>query len=173
MPESVTLPPDQPIDSTSDSASAPSAATAGPTDRHPASRPALPLPPPPTDAHSMLELIAGGLAPDADEVTRARARQVWAQLAQSIPTAAAVTPTATATTATQVMPAMPMLPTVPSPSSPIVMAARALREMPSEQLLDVVLQRLRAALPAGATVPASKGIQFQLVPVAPPSPGSR
>jgi hypothetical protein len=47
-----------------------------------------------------------------------------------------------------------------------------LRQLPPDQLLDLALQRLRAALPAGATVPPSKGIQFQLVPVTSP-PGSR
>jgi len=52
------------------------------------------------------------------------------------------------------------------------MAARMLRQLPPDQLLDLALQRLRAALPAGATVPTPKAIQFQLVPITPP-PGSR
>jgi hypothetical protein len=47
-----------------------------------------------------------------------------------------------------------------------------LRQLPPDQLLDLALQRLRGALPAGATVPTPKGIQFQLVPVTPP-PASR
>jgi hypothetical protein len=57
-------------------------------------------------------------------------------------------------------------------TSPIAMAARALRQMPPDQLLDLALTRLRAALPQDATVPTPKGVQFQLVPVTPP-PGGR
>jgi hypothetical protein len=62
---------------------------------------------------------------------------------------------------------MPANPAMPVPASPIAAAARALRQLPPEQLLELALQRLRAALPAGATVQTPKGIQFPLVPVAP------
>jgi hypothetical protein len=53
------------------------------------------------------------------------------------------------------------------------MAARALRQLPPDQLLELVLQRLRAALPASTTVPMPKGIQFQLVPIPLMSTGNR
>jgi hypothetical protein len=65
------------------------------------------------------------------------------------------------------MPLMPAIPAMAVAASPIAAAARALRQLPPEQLLELALQRLRAALPAGATVPTPKGIQFPLVPVAP------
>jgi hypothetical protein len=163
----------------------------------------------PSETREIIELIAHGLAPNADDVTRSIARELWARFAQviaaaSVPTSAPVPaapflPAIPAASAAPVAPAvhgspaapvlpvaavlpalapaptmagMPMLPPLPAPTSPIAMAARALRQLPPDQLLDVVLQRLRTVLPAGANVPAAKGIQFQLVPVTPPS-GSR
>jgi hypothetical protein len=177
MSEAVTLPPEQPIDSASDATSAlPDASTAIPNDR---STTAPVLAHPLSDARALLELIASALAPDADEATRTGAREALAQLAQPIATTVPVLPAtppvpgAPAVPGAPLAPAMPVMPTVPPPSSPIVMAARALRGLPPEQLLDIALQRLRAALPAGTTVAPPKGIQFQLVPVAPPPSGSR
>ncbi len=41
----------------------------------------------------------------------------------------------------------------------------ALRGVPAEQLLDLAIARLRAALPAGADVPAVQPVRFQLVPM--------
>jgi len=116
---------------------------------------------------------------DADEATRAGAREALAQLAQPIATTAPMMPATSPMPGAPAMPAAPhvpttlAMPTVPLPSSPIAMAARALRALPPEQLLDIALQRLRAALPAGTTVAAPKGIQFQLVPAVPPPSGSR
>jgi len=137
---------------------------------------ALPLALPP-ETHALVELIGHGLVPEADESTRAAARDLWSRFAQSIATAAPPMPTAPVTSPASMpapmmspAPATPPLatmPTVPLPTSPIAMAARALRQLPPEQLLDLVLQRLRAALPSGTTVPTPKGIQFQLVPVPP------
>ncbi|HXG96809.1 MAG TPA: hypothetical protein VNJ06_06820, partial [Gemmatimonadales bacterium] len=71
--------------------------------------------------------------------------------------------------AAPMMPAAPAMPTPAMPATPIAMAARALRQMPPDQLLDLLLQRLRGALPSGVTVPTPKGIQFQLVPVSSPA----
>lgn len=93
------------------------------------------------------------------------------RLAQTMAIAAPVMPAVPVTPGVQVMPAAQVMPTVPLPTSPLAMAARTLRQLPPDQLLDLALQRLRAALPAGATVSPPKGIQFQLVPVTPP--GSR
>jgi hypothetical protein len=59
------------------------------------------------------------------------------------------------------------MPTVALPATPIAMAARALKQMTPDQLIDLVLQRLRAALPAGSAVATPRGIQFPLVPVPP------
>jgi hypothetical protein len=124
------------------------------------------------ETRSLLEAIDRGLAPDADDAMRAAARELWAQLAQSLMAAAAAPSTASVPT----MPAAPAafgLPNMPGLSSPasLVMAARALKQLPPDQLLDMVLGRLRAALPAGAAVPTPRGIQFQLVPVPPSGDG--
>jgi hypothetical protein len=43
-----------------------------------------------------------------------------------------------------------------------------LRNLPREQVSDMAIQRLRAALPKGTTITEPKGIQFPLVPVPPP-----
>jgi hypothetical protein len=161
-----------------------------------ASSPALP-----PEAYAMLELVGRGLAPEADETTRGAARDLWARFAHlmtatapMMPTAPAMpvapmVPAALAMPAVPAMPIAPMMPTapampvapmmptapvpgMPAPTTPIAMAAHALRQMPPDQLTELLLQRLRGALPPGVTVPTPKGIQFQLVPVPPPT-GSR
>ena len=145
----------------------------------------------PPDTHALLDLIGHGLAPEADDTTRDAARELWARFAQMIAAAAPMMPAAPAPSAPMpaapvmlaapapavpapaapVMSAAPVMPAIPLPTSPIAMAARTLRQLSPDQLLELLLQRLRTALPAGATVPTPKGIQFQLVPVTPP--GSR
>jgi hypothetical protein len=42
----------------------------------------------------------------------------------------------------------------------------ALRNMPPEQLLDLAIARLRAALPGDAAAPAVPPVRFQIVPIA-------
>lgn len=172
MSEPVMLPPDTLIEHASGTASsaAPIAVNAEMVPDAPSTAsPALALPgavgP---EMRALLELVDRGLAADTDEATRAAARDLWARFAQSLATTHAPT-------IPPPMPATPCIPPplmAPMPGSPIVSAARALRELPPEQLFDLLLQRLRAALPTGATVAAPKGIQFQLVPVLPP-PSSR
>jgi hypothetical protein len=153
------------IDSPTEPTNAPpEVPTIGTTERVAASAPAL-ASFPPTDVRALHELVAAALAPEADETMRAGVRELWARLAQSVVTVQpipAVMPTA------PTMPAVPLMPTVSSPTSPIALATRALRQLPPDQLLDLVLQRLRAQLPAGTAVPEPKGIQFQLVPSLPP-----
>ena len=145
-------------------------AALGPADPGGASAPissAHPVLPP--DAQALLDAIARGLAPDADDATRAMTGEICARLAQlaGTPTAApAAVPPVTPPVASSLAFA-PVLPTIPPPASPLAAAARALRQMPPEQLLDLLLQRLRTALPAGAAVATPTGIQFALVPVAP------
>ena len=141
------------------------------------------LPPLPPEMAAFLEVVSRGLAPDCDDATRAMARELWTRCAQAIAASAANAPPASrpelapgaavalapASAAPAVVPVMPV-PAVPA--SPIALAAQQLRGMPADQLLDLALQRLRAALPPGAAPSTPKGIQFQLVPVSPP-PGSR
>jgi hypothetical protein len=132
----------------------------------------------------MLELVGRGLAPDADDSTRGAARDLWARFGQlltaapAMPTTpmipAARAPAAVAPIASTLapvpgfpgafVPATP--PPVPAmPTSAMAQMVGVLRNMPADQLLELALQRLRAALPAGATVPTPRGIQFQLVPI--------
>ena len=164
------LPSDDPLTHDSGDPIAPgdTTATAAPAAVAPPSTPVLALPATlPADPLALLETIRRGLDPTADDAARAAARELWARLA---PALASVTPR----TATAPDPAaMPQAFPIPSlagmpPVSPIAMAAHALRQMTPDQLLDLVLQRVRAALPTGATVAAPRGIQFQLVPVSPP-----
>lgn len=202
MSENLTLPPVAAVETAIDAAPAPPigpALAAGepayrmasaPSPASPAASPSSLLP----EAHAMLELIGRGLAPDADESARSAARDLWARFAQLImasglamppapmmPTApmmpaAPVMPPASMLPAASMLPpaaAMPTAPAIPPmAASPIAMAARALRQMPPDQLMDLLLQRLRGALPSGATVPTPTGIQFALVPVPAPQ-GSR
>jgi hypothetical protein len=55
----------------------------------------------------------------------------------------------------------------PPPLDPAAIASvfASLGKLPPEQLLDLAIARLRAALPAGATVPAPSPIRFQLIPL--------
>lgn len=52
-----------------------------------------------------------------------------------------------------------------SSSNPIEAIASAVRGMPVEQLLDVAIARLRAALPQDANTPALRPLAIPLVPV--------
>lgn len=189
MSEGVTIPPD-PTQIAPGAAPAPTpmptpAPGVGSAEHGIASAPMLTLPPAlPPETHALVELIGRGLAPEADESTRTAARELWSRFSQLIaaaapsmpaapspvpmPLPASVAPPAPVMPLAPAIPPVPTMPTVPLPTSPLAMAARALRQLPPDQLLDLVLQRVRAALPAGTTVPTPKGIQFQLVPVSPP-----
>lgn len=50
-------------------------------------------------------------------------------------------------------------------ASQIATLVGALRGVPPDQLLDLAITKLRAALPADASTPAPKGIAFHLVPI--------
>lgn len=52
-----------------------------------------------------------------------------------------------------------------TPLATVHALASALRGMTPDQLLDLAITRLRAALPAGAEVPAAQAIKFPLVPI--------
>lgn len=52
-------------------------------------------------------------------------------------------------------------------ASPMQAVVAALRGMPPEQLLDLAIARLKAALPEGAQAPSVQPVKFQLLPVAP------
>jgi hypothetical protein len=166
--------------STSEHDGAPSAAPVHDVEASPAFpvSPARPAATPEMDA--LLELVRRGLAPDADPTTRAAARELCDRILHALgpaPTLPAAPTAALAPVAPAPVPSPPpgfaSVPVIPvpvpmPPTSPLAQMIGVLRHMPADQLLDLAIQRLRAALPKGATVPEPKGIQFQLVPVTPP-----
>jgi len=158
------------VEATSSTQSATVAPT--PVQSPPASVPTI-LPP---EAHVLLEMIGRGLAPDADDAVRATARELWGRCAHAIfgaATQAPATPAAAIVASAAAVLPTTGVPTLPLPTSPIAMAAHAIKRMTPDQLLDTLLQRLRAALPAGTTIAAPRGIQFQLIPVTPPAKDPR
>jgi hypothetical protein len=61
----------------------------------------------------------------------------------------------------------------PAAASPIATTFAALRGVPPEQLLDLVIAKLRSKLPADAKLAASRPVAFQLLPLPkPPGGGS-
>lgn len=52
-----------------------------------------------------------------------------------------------------------------APASPVAALVGALRGVPPEQLLDLAIAKLRAALPAGTEVAPVRPIKIDLVPV--------
>lgn len=124
------------------------------------------------ETEALLEILRRGLVPSADASAQAMARDVCARilLVLSPPSS---TPAAPFVPLAPVSPTAGFVPSVvaPAPTSPLAAMVGTLRNLPPEQLLDMAIQRLRAALPAGATVAEPKGIQFQLVPVT--SPGGK
>ncbi|HWU88502.1 MAG TPA: hypothetical protein VN253_14550 [Kofleriaceae bacterium] len=56
------------------------------------------------------------------------------------------------------------MPASVDPSAVATLVA-SLGKLPPEQLLDLAISRLRAALPPGANVPATAPLRFQLVPL--------
>lgn len=57
----------------------------------------------------------------------------------------------------------------PAAPSPVAMIAAALRNVPPDQLLDLAIAKLRAALPADADVKPTAAMRIPIVPV----PGAR
>src|SRR5262245_58910396 len=76
--------------------------------------------------------------------------------------AAGVSACRTVLAALEATPGQPMhaTPSAP-PSSPIATVIGALRNVPGDQLLDLIIARLRAALPSDTTVPPPE-IRFRL-----------
>ena len=57
----------------------------------------------------------------------------------------------------------PLAPAAPLPSAQIGALVAALRGMPPEQILDLAIARLRAALPADAPAPAVQPLKFHII----------
>ncbi len=67
--------------------------------------------------------------------------------------------------ALEAKPGEPLGAAVPAPITPAPALAAAIRGMPVEHLLDLAIARVRAALPADATIPPVQPIKFMRVPV--------
>lgn len=166
--------------STSEHDGAPSAAPVHDVEASPALpvSPARPAATPEMDA--LLELVRRGLAPDADPTTRAAAREVCDRILHALgpaPMPPAASTAAFAPVAPASVPSSPPgfvpVPVIPvpvpmPPTSPLAQMIGVLRNLPREQVVDMAIQRLRAALPKGVTITEPKGIQFPLVPIPPP-----
>jgi hypothetical protein len=118
-----------------------------------ASEPPPPNPPAPAasealppETAALVTTLCRGLAADADDHARAAAWEAGHQIARLL-----VPP-----------PAAPAASVVPAA---VASAVEMIRRVPAGQRLDVALGYLRAALPAGAHVPASDPLRIQLVPV--------
>jgi hypothetical protein len=106
------------------------------------------------ETEALLEILRRGLAVSADPAARRMAHEVSGRVLHALAPAPAPPP-------------LPSLPPAPVGASPLAAIVGSLRNVPPDQLLSLALQRLRAALPAGAIVAEPKGIQFSLVPVVP------
>jgi hypothetical protein len=94
----------------------------------------------------LLETIRGALAPDADGATKAAGIAACRSILNALEPVAA-----------------PQAP----PPLPIANLVTALRGVPPDQLLDLAIARLRAALPAGTTIPAVQPMKFHVIPIPP------
>lgn len=103
---------------------------------------------------NLIEAIKNAIAPNASDDARA----VGAQACRTI-LVALETPAGEPLGA----PTAPVAPT--DPASPLQMVATALRTMPPDQLLDLAIARLKAALPPDAKVQPVKRLNVPLVAV--------
>ena len=65
--------------------------------------------------------------------------------------------------ATPGQPLAPAAVVTPSPAA-IAQAVAAFRGVPADQLLEIAIGKLRAALPAGTEVPRAEPLKFQMIP---------
>ncbi|MBA3463712.1 MAG: hypothetical protein H0T46_27395 [Deltaproteobacteria bacterium] len=97
----------------------------------------------------LIETIRGATAPNATDDARAAGanacREILRALEPEPPTAPALVSTA--------------------PAAEIAQLVTALRGVPTEQLLDLAIEKLRAVVPSAALAAPSPPIRFTLVPV--------
>jgi hypothetical protein len=105
---------------------------------------------------NLIEAIKNAIAPNAADEARALGAQACRTVLVALETPAGEPLKA---------------PTVPNASptdtSPLQMVATALRTLPPDQLLDLAITRLKAALPAGTETAPAQRLLVPLVPVAP------
>jgi hypothetical protein len=61
---------------------------------------------------------------------------------------------------------IPAPPTPATPATPMQAVLTALSNTPPEQLLDLAIAKLKAALPTGTDVPAVQSVRIPLLPIA-------
>ncbi|MEJ7602403.1 MAG: hypothetical protein WKG01_31205 [Kofleriaceae bacterium] len=98
----------------------------------------------------LLEAIRTATATDASD----EARAAGAQACRTILTALEATPGE-------------LLAPTPIETTPVQAVVAALRGVPPDQLLDLAIARLRAALPAGTDVKPVAPLKFHILPLAP------
>jgi hypothetical protein len=113
---------------------------------------------------TLIDAIRAAVAADATD----DARQAGAAACRTILTALEAT-----AGAPLVAPAVASVPTAPA-ASPIATVLAAMRTIPSDQLLDLVIDKLRATATARGVAPTAapvsrSGVQFQIVPVSRPT----
>lgn len=98
---------------------------------------------------SLLESIRSALAPEATPDTRAAGASACRTILAALDSVAG-------------QPLASAVPVSPNPSN-IASTVAALRGVPAEQLLDLAIAKLRAALPAGIDVPQAQPLKFQII----------
>jgi hypothetical protein len=106
---------------------------------------------------NLIESIKSALASDASEEARLAGVQACRTILTALETPAGE-PMGTATVSSSA---------AIEPSSPLQAAVAALRGLPPDQLLDLAIARLKAALPAGAEAPQVRRLNVPLVAVGP------
>jgi len=137
---------DKPIELPTDTA--PSTAEAPPASTDPQLTPSAS-----PEVEALIAAIRQGIAADpSDETARAAARNACQVITMALGGA----------------PGQPLASAVAAEPAPFPVASvvDTLRKLSPDQLLDLAIQRLRAALPAGAEVPAPAPLHFHLVPIA-------
>ena len=124
----------------------------------------------------LIDQIRAALVPDASDDTRAAGanacRTILAALdakaGEPMQAPAAPAPVQSAALVAMTSPAPYAAPSEsprPSPTATVRALVAALRGMPPDQLLDLAITRLRAAVPDGAAVAPAQALRFNLVPL--------
>lgn len=106
---------------------------------------------------NLIESIKNAIASDASDEARSVGAQACRMILVALETPAGE-PMATPTVSSS---------TTVAPSSPLHAAVAALRGLPPEQLLDLAIARLKAALPAGAEATQVRRLNVPLVAIGP------
>ena len=115
----------------------------------------------------LIDKIRAATAIDATDDARAAGAEACRTLLiafEANPEQPIESPTAAASTTLVQVPTAPTHQTS-NPHAAVQAIASALRGMTPDQLLDLAIVKLRAALPPGTNVPAPQPLKFQLIPI--------